>query len=206
VAGGFTPSNCVPDDQQQRLLLATPLAVRTDDGGHRLEEARPRCPLPAVVPSVPMEHPCLRKDAFSTVRNNRSSFAESCVDVFLPARSHGPSTLAESSPPVFPQRHWIKSSTTPHGNDEARRFRITHPFHPLVGREFELVEYRHNWGEHRVFFYDAKGQMASIPASWTSVVGEDPFVVVAAGRAYFRPKDLLGLGDLLRALQSVREG
>jgi len=68
------------------------------------------------------------------------------------------------------------------------------------------VEYRHNWGEHGVFFYDAKGQMVSIPASWTSVVGEDPFVVVAAGRAYFRPKDLLGLGDLLRALQPVKKG
>jgi hypothetical protein len=68
------------------------------------------------------------------------------------------------------------------------------------------VEYRHNRGEHRVFFYDAKGQMASIPASRTSVVGEDSFVVVAAGRAYFRPKELLGLGDLLRALQPVEKG
>jgi hypothetical protein len=64
------------------------------------------------------------------------------------------------------------------------------------------VEYRHNWGEHRVFFYDAKGQMASIPASWTSVVGEDPFVVVAAGRAHFRPEELLQLVDLIQALKS----
>jgi hypothetical protein len=48
--------------------------------------------------------------------------------------------------------------------------------------------------------------MASIPASWTNVVGEDPFVVVAAGRAYFRPKDLLGLGDLLRAVRPVKKG
>jgi hypothetical protein len=46
-----------------------------------------------------MGHPCLRTNAFSTVRSNRSSFAESCVDAFLPARSDGPSTLAERSPP-----------------------------------------------------------------------------------------------------------
>ena len=102
-------------------FVATPLAVRTDDGGHRLEEARPRCPLAAVVPSLPREHPCLRKDAFSTVRNSRSSFAESCVNVFLPARSHGPSTLAESSPPVFPQRHFARGS-------EARSALLECPF------------------------------------------------------------------------------
>lgn len=68
------------------------------------------------------------------------------------------------------------------------------------------MEYRHNWGEHRVFFYDAKGQMVSIPANWTSVVGEEPFVVVAAGRAYFRPQELLQLGDLIQALKSAKAG
>jgi hypothetical protein len=68
------------------------------------------------------------------------------------------------------------------------------------------VEYRHNWGEDRVFFSDAKGQIVSIPANWTSVVGEDPFVVVAAGRAYFRPQELLQLGDLIQALKSARAG
>lgn len=68
------------------------------------------------------------------------------------------------------------------------------------------MEYRHNWGEHRVFFYDAKGQMVSIPASWTSVMEEDPFVVVAEGRAYFRPQELLQLGDLIQALKSAKEG
>jgi hypothetical protein len=37
-------------------------------------------------------------------------------------------------------------------------------------------------------------------------VGEDPFVVVAAGRAYFRPQELLQLGDLIQALKSTRAG
>jgi hypothetical protein len=50
---------------------------------HSLEEARPRCPILAFVRSTPWEHPCLTKDEFSTVRSNRSSFAESCVDAFL---------------------------------------------------------------------------------------------------------------------------
>ena len=29
---------------------------------------------------------------------------------------------------------------------------MTHPFHPLLGQEFDLVGYAHTWGEHRVFF------------------------------------------------------
>jgi len=66
------------------------------------------------------------------------------------------------------------------------------------------VEYRHNWGEHRVFFYDAKNQIVSIPANWTSLVEEDPFIVVGAGRAYFRPQELLQLGDLIEAVKSAK--
>ena len=68
------------------------------------------------------------------------------------------------------------------------------------------MEHRHNWGEHRVFFYGANGQIVSIPANWTSLVGEDPFVVVAAGRSYFRPQELLQLGDLVQALKSAKAG
>jgi hypothetical protein len=48
--------------------------------------------------------------------------------------------------------------------------------------------------------------MVSIPAGWTSVVGEDPFVVVAAGRAHFRPHELLQLGNLIQVLKSSQEG
>jgi hypothetical protein len=48
--------------------------------------------------------------------------------------------------------------------------------------------------------------MVSIPATWTSVVGEDPFVVVAGGRAYFRPQDLRQQADLIQALKSSEEG
>ena len=60
---------------------------------------------------------------------------------------------------------------------------------------------RHTWGEHRVFFYDGEGRLRSLPVTWTSVVGADPFAVVAAGRAHFRVEDLLALVDLLRRLK-----
>ncbi len=59
--------------------------------------------------------------------------------------------------------------------------RVTHPFHPLCGQEFEFVKRRRNWRQDRVYFYDGAGELVSLPAEWTDVVAADPFVVVAAG-------------------------
>lgn len=78
---------------------------------------------------------------------------------------------------------------------------MTHPFHPLAGREFELVVRKNNWAEDRVFFFDDDGQIRSLPAGWTDVDPAEPFDVVAAGRALFRTADLLALADLLDAIR-----
>ena len=80
--------------------------------------------------------------------------------------------------------------------------RITHPFHPRFGQELDVVQHRRNWGEDRVFYRDGDGHMASLPARWTSVVPEDPFIVVAAGRSRFRAADLVDLAALLVGLRS----
>jgi hypothetical protein len=82
-----------------------------------------------------------------------------------------------------------------------KRFRVTHPFHPLFGREFDLIEYRNNWGEDRVYFHDAEGLLQSILANCTDVGGVDPFVEIAAGRSCFRYEELLRLADLLEGLR-----
>ena len=63
---------------------------------------------------------------------------------------------------------------------------MTHPFHPLLGKSFELLMYRNTWGEDRVFFYDG-GRLRALPASWTEAAPVVPFVAIAAGRAHFRP-------------------
>lgn len=78
---------------------------------------------------------------------------------------------------------------------------MTHPFHPLVGQEYELVGYAHSWGDHRVFFREpGRTQVRSLPASWTDVEGPDVFLEVGAGRAHFRVDDLLHLVALLEKL------
>jgi hypothetical protein len=79
---------------------------------------------------------------------------------------------------------------------------VTHPFHPLYGREFELVVYRQNWGEDRVHLHDENGVLFSLPAGWTDAAAADPFVVIAEGRCPFTVAGLLGLADLIDRLRS----
>jgi hypothetical protein len=69
----------------------------------------------------------------------------------------------------------------------------------LCGREFEFVRQKQNWGEDRVWFYDAEGELRVLPAAWTDRVAVDPFVVVAAGRSPFRLCDLLELAGFVEA-------
>ncbi|MGO8950624.1 MAG: DUF5372 family protein [Ktedonobacterales bacterium] len=84
-------------------------------------------------------------------------------------------------------------------------FTVTHPFHPLYGQQFEILTYRHNWGEYRVTFYDTLEHVRALPAAWTSLVPPDPIVALANGEAAFRVADLLELSRLLHRIQQERE-
>jgi hypothetical protein len=95
----------------------------------------------------------------------------------------------------------IKHSTTLHGNESNKTFLVTHPFHPLLGQEFELVSIHRAWEEHRVYYYAAPGHLRSLPVNWTSLQKPDPFVATANGRSPFRIADLLDLNYLLQNLQ-----
>lgn len=77
---------------------------------------------------------------------------------------------------------------------------MTHRFHPLFGGEFEFVKRCKTWAMDRVFIFDGDGELMSLPAEWTNLSGEDPFVVVAAGRSLFRTQDLLVLTGLVQTL------
>ena len=63
-----------------------------------------------------------------------------------------------------------------------------------------MLTVRQTWGEDRVYFYDEHGVLKALPAGWTDAGTPDPFVVLAAGRAYFRPEDLMALSQLLERL------
>lgn len=89
-------------------------------------------------------------------------------------------------------------SNAPDSVAERRSFRVTHPFHPLCGHEFELINIACCWGDERVFYVDESEQVRSLPARWTNAVAEDPFVVISAGRSDFRLPDLLELVESIR--------
>ena len=63
-----------------------------------------------------------------------------------------------------------------------------------------MVAWRQNWGEDRVYFEDDQKKLRSLPSRWTSLVSDDPALLVAAGRAHFRVADLLELVTLLKEL------
>ena len=80
--------------------------------------------------------------------------------------------------------------------------RITHPFHPQCGQALDVIVCRAQWGEERVFYRDRHGHRASLPACWTSLATEDPYLSVAAGKSRFRLQDLLELAALLEEVRS----
>lgn len=79
---------------------------------------------------------------------------------------------------------------------------MTHPFHPLAGREFEWVDERGGArAERRVQYRDHNDHIHGIPAAWTNLASVDPLDEVAAGRALFRADDLVRLSEIVARIQ-----
>lgn len=92
--------------------------------------------------------------------------------------------------------HYTRSSNS------ITKFRITHPCHPLTGREFEALACKELYGgEQRVCFLDKKGRECEIPLSWTDLAPDDALATLAAGKSWFRAADLLDLARLVEALR-----
>ena len=83
--------------------------------------------------------------------------------------------------------------------------RVTHPFHPLCGEDFEFIEHRLNWGEDRACLRGGGGDLFCLPAAWTDAVALDPFTVIAAGRCPFATADLLAVAELIGRLRAQRD-
>ena len=64
---------------------------------------------------------------------------------------------------------------------------------------------KQNWGEDRVMFFDAHGQLRSLPAAWTDVDPPDARTDAAAGRSFFRADDLSTLVALVGVIVLFRQ-
>src|SRR6516225_938118 len=87
---------------------------------------------------------------------------------------------------VSPHIHCQKQSTALVSLDRTQTFLIAHVFHPLYGRELQLIDQYLAWGEDRVCFRDGGGELRYLPTAWTSMAPPDPFVRTSAGRSHFR--------------------
>ena len=83
------------------------------------------------------------------------------------------------------------------------RARVTHTFHPLHGRELVVVDQRRSKTGDRIWYADADGRVRSLPRAWTSLAAVDPFELISAGRACFRPADLVDLAALIDGLRGL---
>jgi hypothetical protein len=103
----------------------------------------------------------------------------------------------------YPALHsqWKRRRTTHVRRIEPQKFRITHPFHPLTGSEFESLSRKEYSGEHRVCFVDKKGRQCEIPLVWTDLAPEDALTTLSAGKSWFRATDLLELTRLIEGLR-----
>jgi hypothetical protein len=94
-----------------------------------------------------------------------------------------------------------KLSTAPNPVDNRQTFHITHPFHPLTGREYALIVHKLNWGEDRVSFNDEKGDYHCIPATWTDINPPDAYERSGDNSSLFRIYDLVEIKDIIGRLK-----
>jgi hypothetical protein len=83
-----------------------------------------------------------------------------------------------------------------------RLVRITHPFHPLSGKELDCVGERYNRHGRRLLLRIDEIAVCSVPPQWTDLVAPDPEIILGEGRALFRVADLL---ELARLLDQIRK-
>ncbi len=85
------------------------------------------------------------------------------------------------------------STTASDRNGEKKVFKIIHPFHPLKGKQYNIVTIKQTWGIERVFYYDKSKKLKSLLINWTDLAPIDPFVAQSKGRSIFCLSDLLAL-------------
>jgi Family of unknown function (DUF5372) len=93
----------------------------------------------------------------------------------------------------------IQNANTPIA--ATRLVRITHPFHPLSGKQLACVGERYNRYGRRLLFRVDDVTVCSVPPQWTDLVAPDPEIVIGEYRALFRVADLLELERLVDQLR-----
>ena len=81
--------------------------------------------------------------------------------------------------------------------------RITHPFHPLSGRQLACVGERFNRYGKRLLLKVDELTVCSVPPQWTDVVAPDPEIAIGNASALLRVTDFIELARLVARLAST---
>ena len=89
----------------------------------------------------------------------------------------------------------------PYSHGGIHKFRVTHPFHPLYGQEFEIIENKRIQARDRVFFRQKDGSKGSLPLVWCDLRPPDPYLDIEGKHSPFRVEDLLKLSDMIEEVR-----
>jgi len=81
-----------------------------------------------------------------------------------------------------------------------RLVHVTHPFHPLSGRQLLCVGERYNRYGTTLLLETGEGTVCAVRPQWTDVVAPDPEIILGGQKAMFRVADLLELAHLVDRL------
>ena len=134
---------------------------------------------------------------------------------FRSAAFHNPDTCESSQhacyqhswdwPTGWATQQYTTNLTTPDGQNTEKVFRVTHPFHPLFGQEFNILFRRCIDGEDYLFFQNVENHNNNISAHWTSLKPPNPYVEISDGRSLFDPRDMLELVQFAKDIKPVRK-
>src|SRR6266702_3161789 len=91
--------------------------------------------------------------------------------------------------------------TAPQNDCPIGRFRVIHPFHPLYQQQLEEVGRTRRWGDERVWFRTASGDLRTIPIRFTSMAAPDAYLQWGGGKSWHRVAELIELRRLLDRLR-----
>jgi len=74
---------------------------------------------------------------------------------------------------------------------------VTHPFSPLRGQSFQVIDRRKRFGSDSLLVVNQNGEWLRLSASWTDLAAADPFVAMCNQRTEFRFEDLMALRQVL---------
>ena len=81
--------------------------------------------------------------------------------------------------------------------------RITHPFHPLSGKQLACVGERFNRYGKRLLLKVDESTVCSVPPQWTDVVAPNPEIAMGNESALLRVTDFIELARLVERLAST---